>query len=99
MAETIWKYSIPLKEEEGLALDGTFTLLMPLDAYAFSVGEQYGKPVLWAMVDSELDRVEYKFLVVGTGIELPEIPYATPIGTVLLHAGSLVLHIFDCGTY
>ena len=100
---TIWKYPIPLSQEEGLRGNDTFELLMPKGAIPLSVGNQHGKPVLWAIVDklnaNPEDATDSKsFLICGTGGHLMKHPkLIKPLGTILMEEGWLVLHVFEVG--
>lgn len=96
---TVWKYSIPLSVESGLHGD-VFEILMPRTAIPFSVGCQYNKPVLWAMVDKSGDDADAKdikrFLLCGTGNPLMKHPkLLKPLGTILLNDGHFILHVFE----
>lgn len=57
--KAVWKFALPgdLNEIE-----------MPIGAEVLSVGQQHGKPCLWALCDMENKRKELrKFRTVGTG--------------------------------
>ena len=97
---TIWKYQIPTNQNAGLGNDDTFTLSMPYTAVPFSVGCQHGSAVLWAMVDTESElptkHEPRQFLLCGTGLLMQQHPKSLkPLGTIMLHGGSLVLHVFE----
>lgn len=96
---TIWKYAIPLSQEDGLNGNDTFELLMPKGALPFSVGNQHGKPVLWVMVkqsEDEEGNTKKRFLICGTGRTLMKHPnLLKPLGTILMEGGYLVLHVFE----
>lgn len=93
-AWTIWKFPLPLDTDR-------FELRMPA-AVPLSVQLQNGDPVMWAAVLPETadggDRNLRTFVWVGTGHPLPDdvrIIDRDYRGTVQLHGGSLVLHLFE----
>ena len=82
----VFKYPIPI--------DDVVAVAMPVGSEVLSVGWQPGDPhhiQLWARVDTTQPKGEMWFRVVGTGH-----PNATGtyVGTVLLHEGALVFHVF-----
>ena len=81
---TIWKYT--LKPECSIEMPEVCTIL--------HVGEQYGEVCMWAMVDTEAEKETRNFIIVGTGHEIKH-RYIVNLGTVILHNGSLVLHVFE----
>jgi hypothetical protein len=69
--KTIWKFEIPL----GASIHWGFEIKMPKLSTPLSVGVQHGAPVLWVLVEPS-DSVEHRFLLVGTGKEMPEYSYS-----------------------
>ena len=69
------------------------TVPMPWTREILCVQMQAGVPCVWARVDPESTLVPVVFAVVGTGHPLPADsgPY---VGTVQLHGGALILHVF-----
>lgn len=62
---TIFKYPLEITDEQIIEL--------PIEAKVLSVGEQNGGLFLWAIIDTEKTQTrKYKFLIVGTGNEMPE---------------------------
>ena len=88
MSRTIWKY------EAGV---GRFVLEMPAGARVLSVGVQFGKPCLWALVDPAAPLVAHGFAVTGTGHQAGGLKPAAFVGTFQLHGGALIYHLFDTG--
>lgn len=84
---TIFKYT----------LDGSpVTISLPRGAKILSVAEQNERVVLWAMVDpKELALQERVIQIFGTGHPIEDAESLTFIGTVLMHKGKLVWHIFE----
>lgn len=76
-------------------LDKPGPFKLPQGAVIRCVAEQHGRPALWAEVDSEAPLVHWRIMVVGTGHPVPE--NCNYVGTMLCHAGSLVLHVYDGG--
>jgi hypothetical protein len=78
---------------------------MPQGAEILSVGEQYDTLTMWAMVDPEAPMVRRHVAVHGTGIgfDHEELAGMTGceepwfVGSVLMHSGAVVLHVFDFG--
>jgi hypothetical protein len=86
MSRTIWKYG---------PLSGGYTeLTLPEGAKVLSAQVQGGEINLWAEVDSSMPSRKRFFYVYGTGHELPDNP-GTFIGTVQLHGGALVFHVYE----
>lgn len=103
MNRAVWKFSV--------FPDG-FVINMPKGARILSVDTQPGAidpvaqrvwgtdahPRLWALVNPFAPKVERRFACVGTGNPLPEdIDSFVFIGTIQMHGGRLVLHLFDGG--
>lgn len=78
----------------------------PLDAVTYqfiripstnilSVAEQGNNMVVYALVDTEIAPVQYEFAVIGTGHTiLQDIDAYNFLGTVKLHDGKLMFHVF-----
>ena len=84
----IFKYPVPIKPE--------FTLEMPMYAKVIAYQVQGGMPVIWAEVEETNDKVERKFITLGTGHEAPEFTGAH-IGTIQLDG--LVWHLYESREY
>lgn len=86
--KTIWKFT--LDEHES-------TLKIPSGYEILSVVEQYGAITLYCIVNPENELVDARFLVIGTGWDIPD--GATDdmefIGTILTSNGALVWHVFQ----
>lgn len=80
----VWKFEIT---------DPETPVPMPYGAVVLSVGVQRGKVCLWAMVDPNSPSVVRRFVIVGTGHPVPG--HGRFIGTVLLHHGDLVFHVWE----
>ena len=83
---TIWKYELPEP--------GAFTLDLPVGAIPLSVQMQRKKPILWALVNSEMPLKRRGFLLVGTGHEIKELDLNF-IGTFQMLGGDLIFHLFE----
>lgn len=89
---TIWKFPLPLDADD-------FTIDMP-SYIPLSLDVQHGVPCLWGSVITDPegnDPYPHRFVWVGTGKIIPEAVRSIGIdfvGTVLLHGGDLVLHLF-----
>lgn len=87
MSQTVWKYSLPCA--------GVNRLLLPTGAQVLHVASQNDDLCLWVQVDPERSVVWRTFHVVGTGHDLPSDAVLRFVGTAMLFAGSLVLHVFE----
>jgi hypothetical protein len=67
---------------------------MPEGAEILRLGTQGGQPYIWALVDSTAFMRDRRFVVVGTGMPVPD-ARGSYIGTVLLHDDSFVLHVWE----
>lgn len=90
MVKKIYKYE---------ALDGAskFEILMPKEAEILTVQIQRGKTYFWALVDPDAQKEARFFERVMTGASIYEGMGVERkyIGTVQLHAGDLVYHLFE----
>lgn len=90
MSLTIWKYEWPLPH------DDLATFHMPLGASVLSVQNQGGMICLWALVDgAEEAQVARRFQLFPTGGSAPHPLHSQFIGTVQLHYGHFIGHIFE----
>ena len=83
---TIWKYEVPIEDH--------FTLELPVNSKILSFQLQRGTPTIWVMVDTKKPIILRKFRLCGTGHEL-ENKYWKFIGTIQMHNGDLVFHLFE----
>ena len=84
---TIWKFEVPPQE--------TFTANLPKRARFLDVQVQKGAPWMWFLLDPEAEKIERKFVVLGTGHPAPEAEKLTHLGTFQIYGGDLVLHVFE----
>lgn len=85
---TIYKFPAPINDEVALS--------MPVGAVVLSVALQAGEPVLWALVTPTAGYEQRRFHWRGTGH--PADGLGRFIGTVLMHGGVLVFHLFEAAT-
>lgn len=85
MTYQVWKFPLP---QDDVTLD------MPLLATPLSVHLQHGVPTIWARVDPTLPLEKRRFVLVGTGIDIPPDPRRF-LGTILMHSDSYVVHVFE----
>ena len=83
----IWKFPVPVTDELALTLPQGAKLLSVQCQGASEV------PCLWTEVDPDALPQARRFSWYGTGHPLPDEPGAY-IGTVQLHAGELVFHLY-----
>lgn len=84
---SIWKFEVPI--------DDVFTTAIPRGATILSVDEQHGTVWMWAEVDPDASKEKRSFRLAGTGHSMPANEERRFIGTVFLHGGSLVFHLFE----
>lgn len=86
MGKSIWKFPAPIDED--------ITISMPFGAEVLTVALQGGVPFVWAKIDTEEPVFAlYKFSWRGTGH--PAGGLGKYVGTVLMHGGALVFHLFE----
>lgn len=91
--QSIWKFSIPVRE-----LTDVVKFEMPKKLRILSVGNQNECLCIWAHVDTLSEKVVRHFSVLGTGHPyIPKTGDVLFLGTVQFDGGGLVLHIFDLG--
>lgn len=86
MARQVWKFTFVTSKMEAS---------MPTGAEIIHTHEQFGAICLWAIVDPAADTETRRFLIYGTGWEMPDEP-GTYIGTIHMHGSALVFHVFEC---
>ena len=82
--KTIWKYTLEPETE----------IELPVLCKILKVDSQHGRAVMWAFVDPGVEREKRKFVVYGTGHDMPDNP-GVYIGTFQLKGGDLVFHVFE----
>lgn len=83
----VWKFPVPIP--------GTINQV-PVGAEWLCVQEQYGQFVAWAVVDPYAPKESRWLKWIGTGDHVVS-EGDQYIGTIQLHGGTLVLHLFDTG--
>lgn len=83
----IFKYTLAITDLQMVA--------MPIDAEILSVQDQHGALTLWAIVDPSAPVVATAFAVYGTGHPMYADREHRHVGTVQMHEGSLVWHVFQ----
>ncbi len=84
---TVYKYLVPLEDEPVLEL--------PKGAQVLSFQVQHERMVLYALVNPDARHEKRRFRLAGTGHPIDaELPLRF-IGTVQLHGGALVFHLFE----
>lgn len=85
--KTIWKYPVQMGD--------TFTLKMPITARVLDVQIQHGRPVLWALVDTDSPISMRGFKVYATGEEMTNLlPTDEYLGTFQVRELGLVFHLY-----
>ena len=80
-----------------VVVDDQFVLEMPTGAQILTVQTQQGWPQLWALVDSEEEKKEYRlFRLYGTGDPTEEIRGKLEyIATFQMMGGDVAFHLFQ----
>jgi hypothetical protein len=78
-----------------MMITDTQKVLMPKGAKILTVQIQHGVPCLWALVNQPAPDVEREFRVIGTGHPIPDAEALEYIGTIQVHEGGLVFHVFE----
>lgn len=84
--KTIWKFSLELTDEQDV--------VAPEGGKLLSVQEQNGQLYLWALVDSDAEKIPYRISIVGTGHNAIAVESKRYVGTVQTAGGTLVWHVF-----
>lgn len=83
----IYKYTLKPTSEQ--------TITIPSNSRILSVEEQYSNIVVYALVDTTKEEIEdYYFQIRGTGHDADYLEDYTFLGTVKLHDGQLMFHVF-----
>ena len=82
---TVWKFELTPSDVQEIE--------MPVGAKGLFAAIQYDKVCLWALVDPIAAKEKRRIAVVGTGHPAPA-NEAAYVGSVILHGGALVFHIF-----
>jgi hypothetical protein len=85
MAQTIYKYPFPIRDEVVIEL--------PKGAKVLSIQEQYGEPQLWALVDLDAEMELRFFDVRGTGHDADGV--GDHVSSFQMRGGTLVFHVFE----
>ena len=86
----VWKFELPID-------DYVTILAIPRGARLLTVAVQDGRLVLYALVDTAYPNVMRRMRIAGTGHPISGDEAANYVGTVLMHGGRLVFHVFDLG--
>lgn len=84
MRDSIWKFSLRVTQAPQ-------QIEVPTGAIIRHIGEQDGSICIWMEVTQSAPKEKRKFLVMGTGWELPE--DRNYVGTVQM--GSFVWHVYE----
>ncbi len=87
---TIWKFPFRIADEQEID--------MPEGAKILSVGTQYERPCIWALVNSARNRDEPRTILMrGTGHPANDTANARFIGTITMSCGRFTFHVFEKG--
>ena len=84
----IWKYDIDARRER-------FSVSVPKGATFLTAQVQHGKPVMWAMVETEEDLENRYFVLLETGAVQNYQSVLGFIATLQLDDGKYVVHLFE----
>jgi len=87
MTRKIYKYEIPISDQ--------FNLEMPIGSKLLHFGTQFGKPTLWAEVNTDDQGTMIRaFAIYGTG-HVHRQGEQEYVGTVLMENDALVWHLYE----
>ena len=89
MSATVWKYALKATAQQLVSI--------PQGAKLLHVAEQHGELCLWAHVDPSQSVEDRGIAIIGTGHNAPDPGQMDHVGSVLMHGGALVFHVFDAG--
>lgn len=84
--KTIYKYKTDV---------GITSLMLPQGAQILSVALQHEVPHVWALVETDNEKVIRKLIWLGTGHPARGAEDGRFVGTVVMDGGSLVFHLFE----
>lgn len=73
----------------------TATVSMPRGATVLTIQAQRDVPCIWAEVDTTQPLEDRRFIIFGTGHEMPADASLTYLGTFQLDGGALVFHVYE----
>ena len=85
MKKSIWKYDLEIDDEQSIDV--------PEGAKMLTAQIQKGNLCVWAIVDPRSEKKPRKFYVFGTGHH-NDFAGKDYLGTVQIHEGNLVFHVF-----
>lgn len=87
--ETIYKYLVPLHENELIIRMPRLAMIL-----CVQIDEKDGNPYIWALVATNTEMIDHKFLLYGTGHETNPCISKEYIGTFQVDKGAFVGHLF-----
>ena len=84
---SIHKYPVEVGDEIAVS--------MPIGATILHLDMQLGVPCIWALVDTSVPLVIRRFRWRGTGHDCEGIAAEDHVGTIMMHSGRLVFHLFQ----
>ena len=86
---TVYKYRI--------AIENNFTISLPKYYRVLKVGCVNNVPFIWALVNTENEKIDIKFAIYGTGREILSVPGydLKHIETFKQFDGELIWHLFE----
>jgi len=84
--KTVWKYELQIQDQQ--------SVLLPAGAEVLTVAVQNGVPCLWATVDPSRGTKVAVVQMRGTGHPMDFEGDAEYVGTLFLHDGKLVFHVW-----
>lgn len=81
---TVWKYTLRVADVQ--------TVEAPIGGTFIHAAEQHGSICVWYRCDPSQPKAYHQIAIVGTGHSAPVDAYH--VGSILMHGGALVLHVF-----
>ena len=86
MTRSIFKYILDAADVQEIQ--------MPIGSTILSVGVQRDEICIWALIEPDAVKVSRRIYICPTGREADGLQRVKFLGTVMLHAGNLVFHVF-----
>ena len=84
---TIWKFELNIEDD--------IEIEVPIGAKILTFDMQHGTPCLWCMVNTENKKEKRYFRLAGTGHDITDEVGIAYIGTIQMHNGDLISHLFE----
>ena len=87
MNKAIWKFELEVTDNQVIEI--------PIDSEILTAQVQNGKPCLWALVNPTKNKEKRFIEMFGTGHEIDMNVNRNYLGTIQLHDGLFIVHVFE----